>query len=120
MRPDDVEYVVRSMLYSVANGVPYVEDYYYQAFVHKHVSQPSRQQLSPGAFPMAAPFVPEALRELSEDQMSMMRMDPSTRTKFVEGLQGLGKIVLSNIRTPKVRDGMGGEEELIERENVEL
>ncbi|KAG2439603.1 hypothetical protein HXX76_004955 [Chlamydomonas incerta] len=103
MRPEDVEYVVRSMLYSVANGVPYVEDYYYQAFVHKHVSQPTRQQLSPGAFPMAAPFVPEALRELSEDAMAhIARLDPSARAKFVEGLTGLGKIVLSNIRTPKV------------------
>ncbi|GIL62213.1 hypothetical protein Vafri_16482 [Volvox africanus] len=102
MRLEDVEYVVRSMLHTVANGVPYVEDYYYQAFVHKHVSQVSRHQLSPGAFPMAAPFVPESLRELSEDQMSMMRLDPSARAKFVEGLQGLGKIVLSNIRTPKV------------------
>lgn len=30
MKPDDVEYVVRSLLYTVANGVPYVEDYYYQ------------------------------------------------------------------------------------------
>ncbi|GLI71816.1 hypothetical protein VaNZ11_017209 [Volvox africanus] len=102
MRLEDVEYVVRSMLHTVANGVPYVEDYYYQAFVHKHVSQVSSHQLSPGAFPMAAPFVPESLRELSEDQMSMMRLDPSARAKFVEGLQGLGKIVLSNIRTPKV------------------
>ncbi|GIL75686.1 hypothetical protein Vretifemale_5438 [Volvox reticuliferus] len=102
MRLEDVEYVVRSMLHTVANGVPYVEDYYYQAFVHKHVSQVSRHQLSPGAFPMAAPFVPESLRELSEDQMSMIRLDPSARAKFVEGLQGLGKIVLSNIRTPKV------------------
>ncbi|GFR42312.1 hypothetical protein Agub_g3218 [Astrephomene gubernaculifera] len=102
MRPEDVEYVVRSMLYSVANGVPYVEDYYFQAFVHKYVSRPSRQQLSPGAFPMAAPFVPEALRDLSEEQMHMMRLDPSARVKFVEGIQGLGKIVLSNIRTPKV------------------
>ncbi|GLC41004.1 hypothetical protein PLESTB_000953200 [Pleodorina starrii] len=102
MPPEDVEYVVRSMLYTVANGVPYVEDYYYQAFVHTHVSQPSRQQRLPGACPMAAPFVPEALRTLSEDQMSMMRLDPSTRAKVVEGLQGLGKIVLSNIRTPKV------------------
>ncbi|KAG2502205.1 hypothetical protein HYH03_000691 [Edaphochlamys debaryana] len=109
MRPEDIEYVVRSMLYSVANGVPYVEDYYYQAFVHKHVSRPSRQQLSPGAFPMAAPFVPEALRELSEESVHvMMRLDPSARAKFVEGLQGLGKIVLSNIRTPKVLMDLGG------------
>lgn len=74
-----------------------------QAFVHRHVSQPSRQAVSPGAFPMAAPFVPEALRELSEDAMTLMRLEPSARAKFVEGLQGLGKIVLSNIRTPKVR-----------------
>ncbi len=71
--------------------------------MHRHVSQPSRQAVSPGAFPMAAPFVPEALRELSEDAMALMRLEPSARAKFVEGLQGLGKIVLSNIRTPKVR-----------------
>ncbi|EFJ53247.1 hypothetical protein VOLCADRAFT_86343 [Volvox carteri f. nagariensis] len=103
MPPEDVEYIVRSLLYTVANGVPYVEDYYYQAFVHKRVSRSTRQQLmSPGSFPMAAPFVPESLRELSEDQMSLMRLDSSVRAKFVEGLQGLGKIVLSNIRTPKV------------------
>eukprot|EP00198_Chlamydomonas_reinhardtii_P008740 XP_001698077.1 predicted protein [Chlamydomonas reinhardtii] len=103
MKPDDVEYVVRSLLYTVANGVPYVEDYYYQAFLHKHVPQPTRQQLSPGAFPMAAPFVPEALRELSDDAMAhIARLDPSARAKFVEGITGLGKIVLTNIRTPKV------------------
>lgn len=66
--------------------------------------QPTRQQLSPGAFPMAAPFVPEALRELSDDAMAhIARLDPSARAKFVEGITGLGKIVLTNIRTPKVR-----------------
>lgn len=30
MSREDLEYVVRSMLFSVASGVPYAEDYYYQ------------------------------------------------------------------------------------------
>jgi hypothetical protein len=41
----------------------------------------------------------QALRELNA---GIAKLDPSASVKFVE-VDGLGKIVLSNIRTPKVR-----------------
>lgn len=47
----------------------------------------------------AAPATCQALRDLLA---SVARLDPSASVKFAE-VDGLGKIVLSNIRTPKVR-----------------
>ncbi|GFH06990.1 uncharacterized protein HaLaN_01721 [Haematococcus lacustris] len=75
------------MFKAVHNGTPYQEDYYYQAFVNKHSHARN-----------ARIFKPEALHDLSAD---IVKLDPSAAVKFVD-LDGLGKIVLGNIRTPKV------------------
>lgn len=99
MTREDVEYVVRAMLYNVASGTPYVEDYYYQAFIHKHTARMPLSLLAAG--PSAPPFSPDALRDISAEDLAAGRIDPSVRVKFVN-VEGLGKLAYSNIRTPKV------------------
>ena len=44
-------------------------------------------------------FEPQELRDLAE---GVARLDPSASVKFVPGIEGLGKIVYSNLRTPRV------------------
>jgi len=46
-----------------------------------------------------AMFEPQELRDLAE---GVARLDPSASVKFVPGIEGLGKIVYSNLRTPRV------------------
>ncbi|KAJ9508118.1 hypothetical protein QJQ45_021457 [Haematococcus lacustris] len=82
-----VRNIMQIMFKAVHNGTPYQEDYYYQAFVNKHSHARN-----------ARIFKPEALHDLSAD---IVKLDPSAAVKFVD-LDGLGKIVLGNIRTPKV------------------
>uniref|UniRef100_A0A7S3QTL7 Uncharacterized protein n=1 Tax=Dunaliella tertiolecta TaxID=3047 RepID=A0A7S3QTL7_DUNTE len=87
MSPQELGHIMQIMYAAVHSGIPYVEDYYYQAFVNKHANGAN-----------APAFEPQALQDLSE---SVVRLDPSAGARFA-ALDGLGKFVLSNIRTPKV------------------
>jgi len=87
MSGEEVEHIMHIMYAAVHSGMPYCEDYYYQAYVNRH--SVARNTSS---------FQPESLRDLTAD---VAKLDPSASVKFVN-LDGLGKIVLSNIRTPKV------------------
>ena len=47
----------------------------------------------------SATFEPNELRDLAE---GVARLDPSASVKFVPGIEGLGKIIYTNVRTPRV------------------
>lgn len=87
MTSSEVEHIMHIMFNAVNNGEPYIEDYYYQAFVNRHCN--GRND---------AYFAPQALRETS---CGVSRIDPSINVKFAP-VEGLGKIVYNNIRAPRV------------------
>lgn len=84
MTNDEIDYICRIMYTAVHSNIPYVEDYYYQARLSKITKSRNRNI-----------FVPQQLRNLNEN------MKQDTTARFVS-IEGLGKIVYSNIRTPKV------------------
>lgn len=87
MSADEVDSIMRIMFAAVHAGHPYTEDYYYQAFTNAHCSGVND-----------AAFEPQALRDLSE---GVARLDPTASVSFVP-IEGLGKMVYSNLRTPRV------------------
>lgn len=87
MTSQEVDHIMHIMYNAVNNGESYVEDYYFQAFVNKHC--PGRND---------ALFEPQALRDLS---CGISRIDPSVNVKYAP-LEGLGKIVYTNIKAPRV------------------
>lgn len=87
MSEDEVETIMRIMYTAVHTGHPYGEDYYFQAYTNAHCAGTND-----------AVFEPAVLRDLSEGVASL---DPSASVRFVP-IEGLGKIVYSNLRTPRV------------------
>lgn len=83
MDPDEIESILRIQWRSVHIGQPYLEDYYWLAFLHKHAPRNSRY------------FFPETLRELAPTER--LGGDAVSYVK----LEGLGKIAFSSIRRPK-------------------
>jgi len=63
---------------------PYIEDYYYQAFVYKHYGKRNLKS-----------FAPEAVRELAPTE----KLAPD-EVAFVK-LDGLGRVPFSNVRRPR-------------------
>ncbi|MEW5314596.1 MAG: hypothetical protein WDW38_006079 [Sanguina aurantia] len=83
----EIDGVMSSLLYGISSGEPYVEDYYYQAFVNKHARAVN-----------ARGFAPAALRDFTRE---LAHLDPSASAQFVR-VEGLGKIVYGNLRAPRV------------------
>ncbi|CAL8464049.1 g3584 [Coccomyxa elongata] len=84
MSTDEIEQILRIQWKSLHSGVPYHEDYYYQAYVNKHRAGRNTRW-----------FTPEGLRELGPSEK--VGMEPMAYVK----LEGLGKIPFSNIRRPR-------------------
>eukprot|EP00798_Chlamydomonas_sp_ICE-L_P012608 gene12608-15834_t len=87
MSSSEMEHIMHIMYQAVHTGTPYQEDYYHQALIN--TKQPERNTSS---------FFPDVLRDLSDD---VARLDPSNSVVFAPA-EGLGKVVYSNIRTPRV------------------
>eukprot|EP00878_Enallax_costatus_P006293 GHUV01006597.1.p1 GENE.GHUV01006597.1~~GHUV01006597.1.p1 ORF type:complete len:1003 (+),score=344.92 GHUV01006597.1:780-3788(+) len=83
MAADEINYILRIQHMATHGGHPYLEDFYYQAFLNKYYG--GRNALI---------FAPAEVRDLDE---SLDNMEP----RFAD-LSGLGRIVISNIRTPKM------------------
>lgn len=75
---------ILSMQFRAVSGVPYTEDYYYQAFVYKYYEQRNTRV-----------FAPESVRELNPTEKAA-----PGEVSFVK-LEGLGKVPFSNIRRPR-------------------
>jgi len=75
---------ILSMQFRAVSGVPYTEDYYYQAFVYKYYEQRNKRV-----------FAPESVRELNPTEKAA-----PGEVSFVK-LEGLGKVPFSNIRRPR-------------------
>ena len=84
MKSDEIENILQMQWRSLHQGVPYSEDYYYQAFVHKYYGG-KNQKL----------FAPESVRELAPTEKVA-----ADEISFVK-LEGLGKVPFSNIRRPR-------------------
>ncbi|EIE24972.1 hypothetical protein COCSUDRAFT_83665 [Coccomyxa subellipsoidea C-169] len=84
MSTDEIEQILRIQWKSLHSGAPYHEDYYYQAYVHKHRAGRNTRW-----------FAPEGLRELGPSEK--VGTEPTAYVK----LEGLGKIPFSNIRRPR-------------------
>ncbi|KAA6418002.1 MAG: hypothetical protein FRX49_12002 [Trebouxia sp. A1-2] len=83
MDPEEIDSILRIQWKSLHGGSPYVEDYYYLAYLDKHKQRHSRL------------FAPNELRELAPTERT-----GSDSVSYVK-LEGLGKIPFSNIRRPK-------------------
>ncbi|KIZ00029.1 hypothetical protein MNEG_7931 [Monoraphidium neglectum] len=83
MSNGEIEHVLRIQFAATHTGDPYVEDYYAQAYRHKYLGGRN-----------AATFAPDALRR---DAASGLALRESRHA----AVEGLGRFVLSNIRTPK-------------------
>ncbi|GAB4820628.1 hypothetical protein N2152v2_007674 [Parachlorella kessleri] len=84
MDHEDIESILHMQWRPLHMGLPYVEDYYYQAFVYKHYNRRNRRT-----------FAPESVRELAPTE----KVAPD-QVAFVR-LEGLGKVPFSNIRRPR-------------------
>ncbi|KAL0039498.1 hypothetical protein WJX79_010600 [Trebouxia sp. C0005] len=83
MDPEEIDSILRIQWKCLHGGSPYVEDYYYLAYLDKHKQRHSRL------------FAPNELRELAPTERT-----GSDSVSYVK-LEGLGKIPFSNIRRPK-------------------
>jgi DNA topoisomerase 2-associated protein PAT1 len=92
MTEDDINFVLRIQFAATHGGSPYVEDYYHQAYLYKYSGGRN-----------AAIFVPDSLRSL-DGSNTQQALDSAPHAE----LSGLGKFVLSNIRTPKMLMDLGG------------
>lgn len=84
MSQDDIESILHMQWRSLHQGAPYLEDYYYQAFLFKHYGKRNKRT-----------FAPESVRELAPTE----KMAPD-EVAFVK-LDGLGRVPFSNIRRPR-------------------
>lgn len=84
MSDEDIRHILRIQWAAVHSGNPYHEDYYYQAFLAKHVNGAN-----------AAAFAPDTLRVTAPQERA-----GQDATTWVP-VEGLGKIAMSNIRRPK-------------------
>lgn len=89
MTADEIEQILRIQYSATHSGHPYFEDYYHQAYVNKYLGGRN-----------AATFTPDTVRDLYGS-------DVMAGARFAD-VSGLGKIVLSNIRTPKMLMDLGG------------
>ncbi|KAF6262693.1 hypothetical protein COO60DRAFT_1699132 [Scenedesmus sp. NREL 46B-D3] len=92
MAADEINYILRIQHMATHGGHPYMEDFYYQAYLNKYFGGRN-----------ALVFAPAELRDLASEHGAHEGSEP----RFAD-LSGLGKIVLSNIRTPKMLMDVGG------------
>ena len=84
MAHDEIESILHMQWRPLHQGPPYIEDYYYQAFVFKYYGKRNRRS-----------FAPESVRELAPTE----KMTPD-EISFVK-LEGLGRVPFSNVRRPR-------------------
>ncbi|KAK9844491.1 hypothetical protein WJX74_003138 [Apatococcus lobatus] len=84
MERAEIDQILRIQWKSLHGGPPYIEDYYYLAYVQKHGRNRNPRD-----------FAPAALREMAPTER--LGGEPLAYVK----LEGLGKIPFSNIRRPK-------------------
>jgi DNA topoisomerase 2-associated protein PAT1 len=84
MARDEIESILHMQWRPLHQGAPYVEDYYYQAFVFKYYGKRNKRS-----------FAPESVRELAPTE----KVAPD-EVSFVR-LEGLGRVPFSNVRRPR-------------------
>lgn len=84
MGQDEIESILHMQWRPLHQGAPYVEDYYYQAFLYKFYGRRNKRS-----------FAPESVRELAPTE----RM-AADEVSFVK-LDGLGRVPFSNVRRPR-------------------
>lgn len=84
MSHDDIETILYMQWRPLHQEPPYMEDYYYQAFVYKYYGQRNKRS-----------FAPESVRELAPTERAA-----EGDVAFVK-LEGLGKVPFSNVRRPR-------------------
>lgn len=84
MARDEIESILHMQWRPLHQGAPYVEDYYYQAFVFKYYGKRNKRG-----------FAPETVRELAPTE----KVAPD-EVSFVR-LEGLGRVPFSNVRRPR-------------------
>lgn len=84
MAQDEIESILHMQWRPLHQGAPYIEDYYYQAFVYKFYGKRNRRS-----------FAPESVRELAPTE----KVAPD-EVAFVK-LDGLGRVPFSNVRRPR-------------------
>jgi DNA topoisomerase 2-associated protein PAT1 len=84
MARDEIESILHTQWRPLHQGAPYVEDYYYQAFVFKYYGKRNKRS-----------FAPESVRELAPTE----KVAPD-EVSFVR-LEGLGRVPFSNVRRPR-------------------
>lgn len=84
MRQEEIESILHMQWRPLHQAPPYIEDYYYQAFVYKHYGKRNLKS-----------FAPEAVRELAPTE----KLAPD-EIAFVK-LDGLGRVPFSNVRRPR-------------------
>ena len=84
MAQEEIESILHMQWRPLHQGAPYIEDYYYQAFVYKFYGKRNRRS-----------FAPESVRELAPTE----KVAPD-EVAFVK-LEGLGRVPFSNVRRPR-------------------
>ncbi|KAK9814288.1 hypothetical protein WJX72_003466 [[Myrmecia] bisecta] len=84
MDAEEIDSILRIQWKSLHSGLPYIEDYYYMAYIYNHRNRRNARW-----------FAPEQLRDLAPTERSGQEA-----TAYVK-LEGLGKIPFSNIRRPR-------------------
>ena len=98
MTADEIDFILRIQYAATHSGSAYIEDYYHQAYVHKYF----RGRNANGR------FAPDIIRNLDGTEADVH----SSQSSVTVDVGALGRLVLSNIRTPKplmdLRSGPAG------------
>jgi len=84
MGQDEIESILHMQWRPLHQGAPYIEDYYYQAYLFKYYGRRNRRA-----------FAPESVRELAPTERVA-----ADEVAFVR-LEGLGKVPFFNVRRPR-------------------
>ena len=84
MAAEEIDSILGMQWRSLYQGNPYVEDYYYQAFLYKYYGHRNKRT-----------FAPDSVRELAPTEKVA-----ADQVAFVK-LEGLGRVPFSNIRRPR-------------------
>ncbi|EFN58497.1 expressed protein [Chlorella variabilis] len=84
MDHEEIEHILAIQWRALHQTTPYLEDYYYQAFLYKYYAKRNRRS-----------FAPESVRELAPTEKTA-----GDEVAFVR-VEGLGRLPFSNIRRPR-------------------
>jgi DNA topoisomerase 2-associated protein PAT1 len=87
MTADEIDFILRIQYAATHSGSAYIEDYYHQAYIHKFF----RGRNARGR------FAPDVIRNVDGSEADIH----SAQTSVTVDVGALGRLVLSNIRTPK-------------------